>query len=45
VLAHHKPDRTDVELDLLGARLAAGLPGQAGRAGVVVAAEGGILEL
>lgn len=45
VLAHHKPDRTDVELDLLGARLADGLPGQAGRAGVVVAAEGGILEL
>jgi hypothetical protein len=45
VLAHHKPDRTDVELDLLGARLADGLPGQAGQAGVVVAAEGGILEL
>jgi hypothetical protein len=44
VPAHHKPDRTDVELDLL-ARLADGLPGQAGRAGVVVAAEGGILEL
>jgi ribonuclease BN (tRNA processing enzyme) len=45
VLAHHKPGRTDTELDLLGVRLGAGRPGPAGQAGVVVAAEGGILEL
>jgi hypothetical protein len=48
MLAHHKPARTDAELDQLGARLAAGGAGQAGGAGrpeVIVAAEGGILEL
>ncbi len=39
MLAHHKPDRTDAELDLLAARLATG------QAGVIVAAEGEILEL
>ena len=44
MLAHHKPGRTDWELDLLGARLGAGLPGSAGRADVIVAAEGEILE-
>jgi phosphoribosyl 1,2-cyclic phosphodiesterase len=39
VLAHHKPDRTDSELDMLGRRFAG-----AG-AGVIVAAEGGILDI
>jgi phosphoribosyl 1,2-cyclic phosphodiesterase len=39
LLAHHKPDRTDVELDALGRRLARTAPE------VLVAAEGGILEL
>jgi hypothetical protein len=39
VLAHHKPDRTDAELDLLAARLASG------QAGVTVGAEGGILDV
>jgi phosphoribosyl 1,2-cyclic phosphodiesterase len=39
VLAHHKPDRTDAELDLLAARFASG------QAGVTVGAEGGILEV
>jgi phosphoribosyl 1,2-cyclic phosphodiesterase len=39
VLAHHKPDRTDAELDLLAARFASG------KAGVTVGAEGGILEV
>lgn len=39
LLAHHKPDRTDAELDALAAR-------HAGRGlGVVAAAEGGILDL
>jgi ribonuclease BN (tRNA processing enzyme) len=44
MLFHHKPGRTDPELDELGARLAAG---EAGRAEphVIVAAEGEILEL
>ena len=48
MLAHHKPGRTDAELDLLAARLAAGDaggPGSPGRPDVIVAAEGGILEL
>ena len=39
LLAHHKPDRTDVELDALGRRLARTVPEE------VVAAEGEILEL
>ncbi len=39
MLAHHKPDRTDDELDALAARLAGGTPA------VTVAAEGGILDL
>jgi ribonuclease BN (tRNA processing enzyme) len=39
MLFHHKPGRTDAELDLLAARFAAGQPG------VIVAAEGEILEL
>ncbi len=39
VLAHHKPDRTDHELDLLAARLGAGT------AGVIVAAEGETIDL
>lgn len=39
MLAHHKPERTDPELDTLGRRFA-----EAG-AGVIVAAEGGILDL
>ena len=39
LLAHHKPDRTDAELDRLGRRLARTVPE------VVVAAEGEILEL
>ena len=48
MLAHHKPGRTDAELDHLAARLAAGGAGQPGRLGrpdVIVAAEGEILEL
>ena len=48
MLAHHKPGRTDAELDQLAARLAAGGAGQPGRPGrpdVIVAAEGEILEL
>ena len=48
MLAHHKPARTDVELDQMAARLAAGGAGQAGGPGrpdVIVAAEGEILEL
>ena len=47
-LAHHKPGRTDEQLDQLAARLAGGAAGQAGGAGrpdVIVAAEGGILEI
>jgi phosphoribosyl 1,2-cyclic phosphodiesterase len=39
MLAHHKPDRTDDELDELAARFAGGMPA------VVVAAAGGILNL
>jgi phosphoribosyl 1,2-cyclic phosphodiesterase len=39
MLAHHRPDRTDDELDELAARLASGTPA------VIVAAEGGILDL
>jgi phosphoribosyl 1,2-cyclic phosphodiesterase len=39
LLAHHKPDRTDAELDSLADRLAAVNPR------VVVAAEGGTLDL
>jgi phosphoribosyl 1,2-cyclic phosphodiesterase len=39
MLAHHKPDRTDDELDELAGRFAAQAPG------VIVAAEGGILDL
>ena len=39
MLAHHKPDRTDDELDELAARFASGTPA------VIVAAEGGILDL
>jgi phosphoribosyl 1,2-cyclic phosphodiesterase len=39
VLAHHKPDRTDQELDQLAARLGAGT------AGVIVAAEGETIDL
>ncbi|HEV3293280.1 MAG TPA: MBL fold metallo-hydrolase [Streptosporangiaceae bacterium] len=39
LLAHHKPDRTDAELDKLARRFAQTAPG------VVVAAEGEILEL
>ena len=48
MLAHHKPARTDAELDQLAARLAAGGAGQAGSPGrpaVIMAAEGEILEL
>jgi ribonuclease BN (tRNA processing enzyme) len=48
MLAHHKPGRTDAELDLLAGRLAAGGAGQAGSPGrpaVIMAAEGEILEL
>lgn len=45
MLAHHKPARTDPELDQLAARLAAGGAGRPGRPDVIVAAEGGILEL
>jgi hypothetical protein len=48
MLAHHKPGRTDAELDQLAARLAAGGAGQPGRPArpdVIVAAEGEILEL
>ena len=41
-LAHHKPDRTDADLDLLAARFAAGPPGLPD---VIVGAEGGILDL
>ena len=41
-LAHHKPDRTDADLDQLAARFAAGPPGLPE---VIVAAEGGILDL
>jgi phosphoribosyl 1,2-cyclic phosphodiesterase len=39
MLAHHKPDRTDDELDELASRFAAATPD------VIVAAEGGILDL
>jgi len=39
MLAHHKPDRTDDELDELAARFASVTPA------VIVAAEGGILDL
>lgn len=39
MLAHHKPDRTDDELDKLAVRFAAEAPG------VIVAAEGGIIDL
>jgi hypothetical protein len=42
MLFHHKPGRTDAELDRLAARLAAGAAGQPD---VIVAAEGEILEL
>ena len=45
MLAHHKPARTDAELDQLAARLAAGARRPAGRPDVIVAAEGEILEL
>jgi hypothetical protein len=38
VLAHHKPDRTDQDLDLLAARFAADPQ-------VVVAAEGTVIDL
>ena len=41
-LAHHKPDRTDADLDQLAARFAAGPPGLPD---VIVGAEGGILDL
>ena len=49
-LAHHKPDRTDAELDQVAARFAAGLspagPFPAGPSPeIFVAAEGGILDL
>jgi ribonuclease BN (tRNA processing enzyme) len=53
-LAHHKPDRTDDELDEVAGRFAAGGPGAPGSPGapgvpgrpeIFVAAEGGILEL
>jgi phosphoribosyl 1,2-cyclic phosphodiesterase len=39
MLAHHKPDRTDDELDKLAGRFAAETPG------VIVAAEGGVIDL
>ena len=42
-LAHHKPDRTDDELDRLAAAFA-GRPAR-GAPDVLVAAEGGILDL
>jgi len=45
MLAHHKPGRTDAELDALAARLAAGGAGGPGRPDVIMAAEGEILEL
>jgi len=45
MLFHHKPARTDAELDQLGARLAADGAGRAGQPDVIVAAEGEILEL
>ena len=48
MLAHHKPARTDEELDQLAERLragGAGQPGVPGRPDVIVAAEGEILEL
>jgi len=45
MLFHHKPARTDEELDQLGARLAAGRAGRVGQPDVIVAAEGEILEL
>jgi hypothetical protein len=48
MLFHHKPARTDAELDQLAARLAAGGAGRAGGPGrpkVIMAAEGEILEL
>jgi phosphoribosyl 1,2-cyclic phosphodiesterase len=46
VLAHHKPDRTDEELDRLAAAFGGRAGGGVGGAPeVIVAAEGGILEL
>jgi hypothetical protein len=39
MLAHHKPERTDDQLDEMAARFAAGPPR------VTVGAEGGILDL
>ena len=45
MLFHHKPGRTDSELDLLAARLAAGGVGRPAQPDVIVAAEGEILEL
>jgi len=45
MLAHHKPGRTDAELDALAARLAGGGAGGPGRPDVIMAAEGEILEL
>jgi len=45
MLFHHKPGRTDAELDQLAARLAAGGGGRADQPDVIVAAEGEILEL
>ena len=44
-LAHHKPDRTDGELDELGRLLASGGAGEPGVPEIFVAAEGGILDL
>jgi hypothetical protein len=44
MLFHHKPARTDAELDQLAGRLAGGAGGP-GRPDVIVAAEGEILEL
>jgi len=48
MLFHHKPARTDAELDQMAERLragGAGQPGVPGRPDVIVAAEGEILEL
>ncbi|MGI8449839.1 MAG: hypothetical protein ACR2MP_22205 [Streptosporangiaceae bacterium] len=44
-LAHHKPDRTDDELDELALWFASGSRGEPGTPEIFVAAEGGILEL